>query len=227
MLKRMHPSLARRCIAEAARSPRSNPRIAYPRWYLQRWHFLPEGYLSRRSAAAYEAVIRRLYNITREAPILNRLTEAMQRQKPETILELGCGPGRALETLADAFPEAHLTGVDLSPFMLERAERRNHASRRIDFVHANGDALPWRKPAFDAAIAIHYFGHLPAGARQPAVAEAHRALAAHGRLYVVDHAWHPALGPGFEALTGERLLLGGLTLSVYRPAGPRIAATAG
>lgn len=226
MLKRMHPSLARRCIAEAARSPRSNPKIAYPRWYLQRWHFLPEGYLSRRSAAGYDAVVRRVYNATREAPVLQRLADAMRRQMPENILELGCGPGRALQMLADAFRDARLTGVDLSPFMLERAERRNHATPRVGLVHADGSALPWNKPAFDAVVAMHYFGHLPNSARQPALSEAQRALAPGGRLYVVDHKWHPSLGAEFEPVADERLLLGGLSLSVYRRAGSLASATA-
>ncbi len=218
MLKRMHPSLARRCIAEAARSPRSNPKISYPRWYLQRWHFLPEGYLSRRSAAGYESVIRRVYNVTRESPILRQLAAAMRTQQPEHILELGCGPGRALEAVSDALPEARLTGVDLSPFMLERAERRNWCNERVDLVHANGGALPWATPAFDAVFAVHYFGHLPEAAREPAIEEAQRALSPQGLLYVVDHTWHPPLGPAFEPVKQVRLLLGGLGLSVYRPA---------
>ncbi|MBA4180650.1 MAG: hypothetical protein C0506_08700 [Anaerolinea sp.] len=218
MLKPMRPSLARRCIADASRSPRSNPGIAYPRWYLQHWHFLPEGYLSRRGATGYEAVIRRLYNVTREAHVLRRLAELMRPHKPEDILELGCGPGRALEALAEEFPRAHLTGADLSPFMLERAERRNHATPRVELIHADGSALPWDEPAFDAVVAIHYFGHLPAPARQPALIEAHRNLAPGGHLYVVDHAWHPSPGPGFEPLTDKRLLLGSLALSVHRPA---------
>lgn len=212
----MDPALARRCIAAAARSPRSNPRIAYPRWYLQRWHFLPEGYLSRRSAAGYEKVVRTVYNAAREASILGRLAEVMSKRPPENILELGCGPGRALQALAAAFHNARLTGVDLSPFMLERAERRQ-STKRVNLVHADGSALPWASPSFDAVVAVHYFGHLPVAARAPAVTEARRAIAPGGRLYVIDHKWHSALGAAFERLTEEKLLMGGLTLSVYRP----------
>ena len=142
MLKRMHPSLAQRCVAEAARSPRSNPRVSYPRWYLQRWHFLPEGYLSRRSAAGYETVVRQLYNLTRESAVLKSLLKLMQAEKHDDVLELGCGPGRALQALSEGQPKTHLTGLDLSPFMLERAERRNHGAPRANLVHGDGGRAP-------------------------------------------------------------------------------------
>src|SRR5512141_406121 len=137
MLKRMRTSLARRCIAEALQSPHADPEVLYPRWYLQRWHFLPEGYLSRRSIAAYETLIRRLYNVTREGPILDRLTGYLRAARPEAVLELGCGPGRALERLSQALPGTPLTGVDLSPFMLERAAERIQGNPQVDLVHAN------------------------------------------------------------------------------------------
>ena len=218
MLKRMHPSLAQRCVAEAARSPRSNPRVSYPRWYLQRWHFLPEGYLSRRSAAGYETVVRQVYNLTRESAVLKSLLKLIQAEKHEDVLELGCGPGRALATLSAGRPTAHFTGLDLSPFMLERAERRNQATARVDLVHADGGALPWASPAFDAVVAIHYFGHLPGAARPTAFAEARRALTPDGRLYVVDHSWHEDTPQGFELASRSSTLFGKLMLASYKPA---------
>ncbi len=217
MQKRMHPTLAQRCIAEAARSPRSNPRVSYPRWYLQRWHFLPEGYLSRRSAAGYEAVVRQVYNLSRESAILRSLLRLMQSEKHEDVLELGCGPGRALEMISAGQPSAHVTGLDLSPFMLERAARRNRSTGQIDLIHADGAALPWASPAFDAVVAVHYFGHLPEPARPAAFAEARRALTPNGRLYVVDHAWHGESLEGFERASRSRALFGKLTLTAYKP----------
>ncbi len=215
MLKRMRPSLAQRCIAEAAQSPRSNPRVSYPRWYLQRWHFLPEGYLSRRSAGGYETLVRQVYNLARESAVLKSLLGLMNAEKHQDVLELGCGPGRALQTLAIGLPAAHLTGLDLSPFMLERAEMRNRGVPRVELVHADGGALPWRSPTFDAVVAIHYFGHLPKSARPAAFAEARRTLTPNGRLYVVDHAWHGGTTDGFEVHTANTLLFGRLKLSVY------------
>ena len=223
MLKRMQPSLAQRCIADAARSPRSNPRVSYPRWYLQHWHFLPEGYLSRRSAAGYEALVRQVYNLTREFAVLNSLLKLMQVEKHEDILELGCGPGRALQALSIGLPGARLTGLDLSPFMLERADRRNRGVKRIELIHADGGALPWISPGFDAVVAIHYFGHLPERARPAAIAEARRALTPNGLLYVIDHAWHSDVGSEFEQSSATALLFGKLKLLVYKSATTEIS----
>lgn len=37
---------------------------------------------------------------------------------PSTILDVGCSTGISCRWLADAFPEAAITGLDLSPYFL-------------------------------------------------------------------------------------------------------------
>ena len=56
-IKRISPARSARHVLAAAKLPLANREVDYPEWYLHRWHFLPEGYLSRRSAAAYEHLI--------------------------------------------------------------------------------------------------------------------------------------------------------------------------
>jgi ubiquinone/menaquinone biosynthesis C-methylase UbiE len=215
MLKRMHPSLARRCLDEAGRSPLSNPVVRYPRWYLQHWHFLPEGYLSRRSAAGYERIIRPFYNACQERRVLETLVQELSQRPPSRVLELGCGPGRALEILSDALPGAELTGLDLSPFMLERAHHRlEQAGADAKLLHASSSAAPTPAGVFDAVIAIHLFGHLPRQAAAAAWAEALRVTAPGGRVYLIDHAWHPRERTPFAPASEKRLLRGVLTFSV-------------
>ena len=43
---------------------------------------------------------------------------------PKRILEIGCGTGTNMLRLAEAFPTAHILGVDLSPHMLAIARRK-------------------------------------------------------------------------------------------------------
>jgi trans-aconitate 2-methyltransferase len=43
---------------------------------------------------------------------------------PKTIVDLGCGPGNSTEVLAKHFPDAHVTGMDSSPDMIEKARKR-------------------------------------------------------------------------------------------------------
>jgi len=43
-------------------------------------------------------------------------------QSPKRIIDLGCGPGSSTEALVKHYPQAHLTGMDSSPNMLEKAK---------------------------------------------------------------------------------------------------------
>ena len=220
MLKRMAPSLAQRCIEEARLSPLANPVVHYPPWYLQRWHFLPEGYLSRRSAAGYERLVRHVYNAASERLVLERLVDAIARQGPRSLLELGCGPGRALEVIAARLAAPELHALDLSPFMLERAARRLEATvAPATLLHASGTDIPLAPNSFDAAVATHFFGHLPRSAAQRAWEEAARVLRPGGRLYVVDHAWHPRTTGPLARIGQVRLLRGLLRLTVLEKEG--------
>jgi ubiquinone/menaquinone biosynthesis C-methylase UbiE len=219
MLKRMAPSLALRCVDEARRSHLSDPVVGYPQWYLQRWHFLPEGYLSRRSAAGYERVVRNFYNAGSERKVLERLVDAVTRQGPKSLVELGCGPGRGLEAIAARLPDCELAGLDLSPFMLERAERRlDESAVGATLVHGTGVAAPIASESFDAAVATHFFGHLPRRAAQRAWDEATRMLKPGGRLYVLDHSWHARLGAPLSKVGSVSLLRGVLRFTVLQKA---------
>ncbi|MFR9795958.1 trans-aconitate 2-methyltransferase [Streptomyces sp. MS06] len=64
---------------------------------------------------------------------------------PPRIADIGCGPGNATATLADRWPEAHITGYDNAPAMLDRAateqEGPTPGGGRLDFVLA--DARTW------------------------------------------------------------------------------------
>jgi len=66
----------------------------------------------------------RLYDLTRWAFLFGR-TQLLQMlpfdsNKAIDILEVGCGTGFNLKRLSGLFPNATLTGVDLSPDMIER-----------------------------------------------------------------------------------------------------------
>ena len=210
MLQGMSQRQADACAADARAHGWHDTCVDYPRWYLKRWHFLPEGYLSRRSAWGYEAVIRPVYHVASEAQMLRSVVARAARQAPARILDLGCGPGHALQAFARAFPAALLTGVDLSPFLLERAEATLAAfDNRVRLVHGDATRLQLEDEAFDAAFAAHLIGHLPVRKAAEALAEARRTLRPGGRLYLIDHAWHPTLAPGFR-LIGERRLNGGI-----------------
>jgi trans-aconitate 2-methyltransferase len=70
--------------------------------------------------------------------------------EPESIFDLGCGPGNATQLLAAAFPRAQITGLDHSSNMLEAARARVTGARflkqdietwrpdgKVDLIFAN------------------------------------------------------------------------------------------
>lgn len=190
MLKRIPATRARELIREARRSPQSDPRTAYPSWYLHRWHFLPEGYLSRRGAAGYEWVIRNVYNVAQEDALIGKMVRRVRAARPASVVELGCGPGRLVSALEDEGAAPDIVGLDLSPFLLERAKARL-VRGRARLVHADGLAVPAQEGAFDLAVAAHYVGHLPGNLRAPAVREIARIVRPGGHVVIADHSWHP------------------------------------
>lgn len=216
MLKRLPPARAKELVAAAARLPASDPSVHYPPWYLHRWHFLPEGYLSRRSSAWYEHIIRNVYNQGLEHRTIQSVVRKLRALAPASILEVGCGPGRLLDALSGATTADDLTGIDLSPFLLERARRRL-AGTRVRLVHSDGLAIPANEGAFDAVVAMHYLGHLPGALRSRAAAELARVIRPGGHAVVVDHRWHPwPASPGLLPVSTARQSAGFIDITVLQ-----------
>ncbi|TIQ38819.1 MAG: class I SAM-dependent methyltransferase, partial [Mesorhizobium sp.] len=67
-----------------------------------------------------------------------------------SVLELGCGYGRIANRLAEK--GARVTGLDISPILLKKAQA-DAAERRVNVEYTRGDmrSLPWRD-RFDAAF---------------------------------------------------------------------------
>ncbi|WKD34305.1 trans-aconitate 2-methyltransferase [Streptomyces xanthophaeus] len=82
----------------------------------------------------------------RTRPFLDLLTRIPELpHSPARIADLGCGPGNVTTLLAERWPEARITGFDLSPEMLRRATEEYAGSTPgggcLDFRH--GDLATW------------------------------------------------------------------------------------
>lgn len=93
-------------------------------------------------------------------------------KKDDDVIEIGFGPGLALEALARVVTHGQLTGVDPSALMHRRAGARNaQAIRqgRLTLVEGLAGALPFADARFDAALAIdnlHFWPDRLAGLRE-------------------------------------------------------------
>ncbi len=74
------------------------------------------------------------------------LLQAIPREEPDTVYDLGCGPGNITPYLAARWPEASIVGIDNSAEMLARAQTAapDHAFERHDIAE-------WQ-PARPAAV---------------------------------------------------------------------------
>ncbi|BBC35374.1 hypothetical protein SGFS_066680 [Streptomyces graminofaciens] len=105
------------------------------------------------------------------------------------ILDLCCGQGRLSEALLRAFPEAHVTGLDISKTMLSSAEQElagfgdRFRTEQFDLGAADWrvrDEAPW---AVVSSLAVH---HLDAEGKQRLFADTHRMLRPGGALVLAD-----------------------------------------
>lgn len=59
---------------------------------------------------------------------------ALATLAPETVLDLGCGQGRFLGWLAQRFPNAQVTGVDISPGAIDQARANTRSLANVGVV---------------------------------------------------------------------------------------------
>lgn len=137
--------------------------------------------------ARYYRLHARLYDNTRWSFLFGRTTlldQLAAKTQPQRILEIGCGTGHNLIRLAQRFPAAHISGIDLSADMLERARRTTaHHSGRIELLHG-----AYRQPLsgqFDVIVCSYALSMMNPGWEQ-VIVSAQRDLTADGRLAVVD-----------------------------------------
>jgi ubiquinone/menaquinone biosynthesis C-methylase UbiE len=104
---------------------------------------------------------------------------------PTSLLDVGCGTGALLRTLADRLPAGvALSGVDPAPAMLEVGRAALGQRSRVWLARAVAERLPFRDASFDLVVTTVSFDHWtdqPAG-----LTEAARVLRPAGRLVLID-----------------------------------------
>ena len=178
--------------------------LVYPDYYVTSFHAYEQGNLSWDAAMEVEVAAYAVH--ARLWPDAGAKGDAMLRQSfhtvlkqeipadPQAILDLGCSVGMSSFALQTLYPEAQITGLDLSPYFLavaqyqaeHRAESHKLAQPTIKWVHAAAEATGLADASFDLVSAHLVFHELPQTAAIAILREARRVLRPGGHLAIMD-----------------------------------------
>jgi ubiquinone/menaquinone biosynthesis C-methylase UbiE len=162
-----------------------------PGYFLQNFHYQSGGWMTDESALRYDTQVEVLFSGTANAirrqalPPLHEVFSGRDQRRLR-LLDVGCGTGRGLDFIKQAWPRLAAIGLDMSEAYVAEARRHLRRWRRIDFMIANGEAVPLEDESQDAVTSIFMLHELPPAVRRSVFGEFARVLKRGGRLVVVD-----------------------------------------
>jgi len=162
------------------------PEVEIPAYYSsQNFHGIEGGYLNSGAAVSYDPITQ--YVLPPNETIVRQGLLERIRVKPSRIIDLGCGTGSTTLMLKQAFPQAEVIGLDLSPYMLVRAEdKAKTAGLAIKWLHGNAEQTKLPAASFDLVTISLLFHETPAQVTQAILQESFRLLKAGGEAIVLD-----------------------------------------
>jgi demethylmenaquinone methyltransferase/2-methoxy-6-polyprenyl-1,4-benzoquinol methylase len=101
------------------------------------------------------------------------------------ILDLACGTGDFTLELAKRWPEAKITGVDLTPEMIDIARRKLSAYGNVSFIVGDAQNLSMLDSR-EYSLIVCAFGFRNFPNKEKVLSECHRLLAYDGKLVVLE-----------------------------------------
>ena len=98
---------------------------------------------------------------------LNRfVNDLLSPQNGESILDIGCGTGKLIYTMASQTSDGKFEGIDFSEVMISIAQKRNNESiqnGQVKILKGNFDELPLQNDYYDKVCSINtiYFWSKP------------------------------------------------------------------
>jgi ubiquinone/menaquinone biosynthesis C-methylase UbiE len=175
----------------------TNPHLQYPEYYLTSFHAYDVGNMSWDAAmevevAAYSVHARIFDTQGKDGDASLRqsyhdLLTSTITTPPQRIVDIGCSVGMSSFALQEIYPDAQITGVDLSPYFLAVANYRSQSQgKNINWVHAAGEATGLADGSCDLVSMFLICHELPQAAMRQIFREARRILAPHGHIAIMD-----------------------------------------
>lgn len=174
-----------------------NTQLVYPDYYLKSFHAYDNGNLNWEAAlevevAAYavHAGIWKDVDAQGDPQLRSSYHHVLVDQipvVPKDILDLGCSVGMSSFALQAVYPQAKITGLDLSPYFLSVAEYQSRQrNAQINWVHAAAEATQLAANSYDLVSSFLMFHELPQSATRQMFQEARRLLRPGGYLTIMD-----------------------------------------
>jgi ubiquinone/menaquinone biosynthesis C-methylase UbiE len=113
------------------------------------------------------------------------LVDLLDLQPDDRVLEVGFGPGVAIELMSAQTRNGLIAGVDPSAVMVQEAIKRNHGAAQAARVHLRQGtvtSLPYPDSSFTKALALHSIYFWPSV--EEGLRELHRVLSTGGLLAI-------------------------------------------
>ena len=176
-----------------------NPGTKYPDYYLTSFHAYDKGNISWEAAtevevAAYAVHSKIWQNAASDGDTMLRssyhdvVTHEI-KSTPKDILDIGCSVGMSTFALQNIYPQAQITGLDLSPYFLAIANcnlRDRQNANNIKWVHAAAEATGLPDASFDLVSIFLVCHELPQTATREILREARRVLRPGGHIAIMD-----------------------------------------
>ncbi|HLO48090.1 MAG TPA: class I SAM-dependent methyltransferase [Kamptonema sp.] len=174
-----------------------NPQLNYPEYYLTSFHAYERGNMSWDAATEVEVAARAVHagiwpeaGAQGDAKLRQSYHDILKAQifsEPLDILDLGCSVGMSSFALQNIYPQAKITGLDLSPYFLAVAQYQSQQKKRkINWVHAAAESTGLPSASFDLVSIFLVCHELPQTATKQIFSEARRLLRPNGYLGIMD-----------------------------------------
>lgn len=177
-----------------------NSQLTYPDYYLCSFHAYENGNLNWDAALEVESAAHAVHatiwkgkegaEVAGDPKLRQSYHDILKAQlliQPQDILDVGCSVGMSTFALQAVYPQAKITGLDLSPYYLAVAQYRSEQRHaKINWLHATGESTGLADASFDLVSSFLMFHELPQQAAKEIFTEARRLLRPGGYFTMMD-----------------------------------------
>ncbi|MGH2412633.1 MAG: class I SAM-dependent methyltransferase [Microcystaceae cyanobacterium] len=174
-----------------------NPQLTYPDYYLCSFHAYENGNLNWDAALEVESAAYAVHakiwpdaGINGDSQLRQSYHQVLQAQlpiQPQDILDMGCSVGMSTFELQATYPQANITGLDLSPYYLAVAQyRAKERQKKTHWIHTAAESTGLPDASFDLVSSFLMFHELPQKAAKDIFCEVQRLLRPGGYFTLMD-----------------------------------------